>query len=357
MDKRTLRARLDEYAANAFPADVDLWPPIRQRVQAHPRRYAGGAPLSSPPRTALLALLLVAAFGTAAALATPALDDLFSGVPALGRFKEDKLYHPLNLSQTANGYTVTVNGAYADPNLIMLVYTVGKPAGGTTGSLLPAERQLTDERGTVFNSTIGGSAVGGGALGADASVVYFSAAGRRDIPPTLNLRLVLTLAQAAPTGEAQAIAPPFSFDFSLPVTPGKIVEIEQTTVVAGVPVTLRRVVVAPSETRAILCFTPGDGQQGWGLGPPTLTGPTVSRGTRRAGIVLNGQETVTEYALYEDRPIVPGEHCAIYHFPHGEMAATQAGPRTLTIEDMFTSSPPNAQVRLAGPWVFRFDVP
>ena len=48
MDKRTLREALDAYATHRLPANTDLWPAIRRRVQARPPRRGATWPAIRP---------------------------------------------------------------------------------------------------------------------------------------------------------------------------------------------------------------------------------------------------------------------------------------------------------------------
>jgi hypothetical protein len=44
----------------------------------------------------------------------------------------------------------------------------------------------------------------------------------------------------------------FTFNFSVPVHPGKVVDINQTVTTAGIPITLQKVEISPYQTKVIL---------------------------------------------------------------------------------------------------------
>ena len=81
------------------------------------------------------------------------------------------------------------------------------------------------------------------------------------LPPTLDdpqaaPAVIVTEATSERNG---VLVGPFTFDFDLPLSPGHTVEVQQIAETAGVALELKRVLVTPSETRALLCIeAPGD---------------------------------------------------------------------------------------------------
>ena len=132
---------------------------------------------------------------------------------------------------------------------------------------------------------------------------------------------------------------PFTFDFSVPFIPGRVAEVNQTVETAGVAVRLERVVVTPSETRAYLRFdSPGGAEMGW-TAIVTLKAPGDESGQSGFYSVKDGPP-VHQYGLL-----------APLYDRYGEW--------TLTVTELVGTElvPPYNDVRLAGPWVFRFRVP
>jgi hypothetical protein len=156
-----------------------------------------------------------------------------------------------------------------------------------------------------------------------------------------------------PTGSTVTIAPaltmreeivggPFVFDFSVPFTPGRSIAVHQTVEASGVAVRLEKVIIAPSETRAILCFAPPDGADHWTL-----------IATLNAG---NGEEVPLSFVS----PLEGGsyEYCQRASFP--QPLHDRSGLYKLTVTELMgadLTQIPTRDIRLAGPWVFHFRVP
>ena len=285
---------LEGIAEDEVPATLDLWPAIRARVQPR-RRSPRWAQLMPATRLgwAFMALVLCLAFGAVAYAVAPVVGRLFQQEAGLQHIEQADLVQELNLSQTVDGVTVTLERAYADANRIVVGYTIKGP----NGQRYDARRlTLTDAAGTVFSGTIGYGVTGQSDMlqvslppGEGAYVVAFDAAPVQGTPEELDLRLEMEVVKFAlppaalepsptpesppaeppmvvvleplPTPEEEAIVGPFTFDFSVPFIPGRVAEVNQTVEVAGVPVRLERVVVTPSETRAYLRFDPPGGPE------------------------------------------------------------------------------------------------
>ncbi|HIE38809.1 MAG TPA: DUF4179 domain-containing protein [Anaerolineae bacterium] len=379
MEETQVAQILHEIARQQVPDDVDLWPAIRAQVQ--PRR-----PLSLwarlRPTTRLgwisLALVLSLAWGAVAYAVAPVMDRLFQQETGLQHVEQAGLVRELDLSQTVEGVTVTLERAYADANRVVVGFTVSGPDGqrydpyrvtlvGTDGAALP----LATGMGMTGSSDV---------LGADlppgdgAHVLSFDAAAVEGEPAELDLRLVVELERVTlppdatgpfltsarppantpdsavvvdleplPTPDEGAIVGPFIFDFSLPFDPGHTVEVRQTAEAAGVAVRLERVLITPSETRAFLCFEPpvGEGTV-WTL----LAALDVGDGQDLFGGVV---VPIGEMGR---------EECHRVIYPYG--LADRSGLWTLTVTELVgtdLTKRPSEDIRLPGPWVFRFPVP
>lgn len=369
---------LQEIARQQVPDDIDLWPAIRARVQ-HRRRPSGWERLRPTTRLgwALLILILSLALGSAAYAIAPAVRQLFQQEAGLRHVEQASLSQELNLSQTKEGVTVTLEQAYADANRVVVGFTVAGPEGQRYD---PYRVTLTDARGTVFPlgtglGTSGRSDIFGIELppSEGAYVLGFDTTSVEDAPAELKLRLVVEVEKVAlppdatspfltsaqppaeppdptvveleplPAPDANSLIGPFIFDFSVPFHPGYTIEVQQTAESAGVAVRLERVVVAPSETRAFLCFEPPAGENiAWTL----IAALDVGDGQSLFGGVVNptgeaGQEEC---------------HCVIYPYAlsdhHGqwELTVTELVGTDLTKR-------PSEDIRLPGPWSFHFRMP
>jgi hypothetical protein len=316
----------------------------------------------------ILALLLT--FSAVVYAAAPAVGRLFQQEPGLQHVEEADLVQELDLSQTVNSVTVTLERAYADANRIAVGYSV-KDRDGQRYHTDPLT--LTDADGTVFPGTTGLGAAGKSAIfgielppGEEANVLCFDAAAVEGAPAELDLRLVVEVTELvlptdtegpSPTpagspakpGEPIAVElepmPPgdtvgtFTFDFSVPFIPGRVAEVDQTVEAAGVAVTLQRMVVTPSETRATLRFDPpGDVETRW-TSIVKLKAPGDVRSRSRF------------YSVADDSPVHTYGFLAPLYDRRGEW--------TLTVNELVGTElvPPYENVRLTGPWVFRFRVP
>ncbi len=165
------------------------------------------------------------------------------------------------LSQTVNGYTVTLYPVYADANRIVLTYTVENsqndvravppfPLSDIMGNLreVPQPR-LSDAQGRTFpmlypskelDESLGGS------------VLVFDSAALSVLPETLDLHLALDVAVPKEPNDYKAlgIRGPFMFNFLLPVDLARrIAEVHQIAATYGGTITIDKVVVARREAR------------------------------------------------------------------------------------------------------------
>ncbi len=360
---------LNEIAEDGVPASLDMWPAIKDRLQpGRPSsRLARWIPATSLGRASLMLVALLLLGGTVYAL-NPAIGQVFRAfLPGWQYVEESHLTREIGLSQTVDGVTVTLERAYADANEIIIGYTVT----GASEAAHASHISLTDEQGRVFSEIAGAGVSGASDLlgvqlrpGEGAYVSAFDASIVEGTPVTLSLHLTMHLVRLVqaeqpaatlpePTGSTVTIAPaltmreeivggPFVFDFSVPFIPGRIIAAHQTAEASGVTMRLEKVTIAPSETRAILCFAPPDGADNW-----TLLA-TVNAG--------DGQEVPVSFVS----PLEGGsyEHCQRASFP--QPLHDKSGSWKLTVTELIgtdLTQIPTRDIRLAGPWVFHFSVP
>jgi hypothetical protein len=340
MNEQQIGQSLHELAGQAVPDDLDLWPAIRARVAPrHRSRWVHLKP-TTRPGWALLVLALCLALGAGAWAVSPIVDRLFRVDPGLNHIGQAGLGQDLALSQTVDSVTVTLERGYADANRIAIGLTVHGPY--ILGYDL-AHVGLSDRHDRTFPLSMGMGVKGQSDVlelelpsGAGAHVLSFDASALRHAPSRLDLHLVVKVARSCVLPNKHVIGP-FMFDFSLPLNPGQVVDVQQRVTTANVDVELRQVVVTPSETRVLLCLgAPSEVGPGWGAVS------TLRTETGQAdGVWVRSAE----------------EGCALHGFL--PPLYDQPGEWTLTVTELVVHDRTQLgePTRIAGPWVFHFHVP
>jgi hypothetical protein len=383
---------LQELAEQEVPASLDLWPAIRAQVQSR-RRSSRWAQLRPNTRLgwALLALALFLAFGAVAYAVVPIVNRLFRQEAGLRHVEQANLVQELNLSQTVDGVTVTLERAYADANRIVVGFTIKDPNGQRYDA---HHLTLTDAAGTVFSGTLGYGVTGQSDIlkvslppGEGADVICFDAAPVEGAPAELDLRLVMEVVEALPpaalepsptpasppaeppmvvvleplpTPEEEAIVGPFTFDFSVPFIPGRVADVNQTVEAAGVAVRLERVVVTPSETRAYLRFDSPSGEAEWWMPIAMLQAPGED-GKSYAGYMGSYGPASYQYGFLAPLYDRQGEWTlTVTELGYTDIERLEAqilrqADSVVVLVDAAEAA--EFQTRLDGPWVFRFRVP
>jgi len=389
MKKQQVTKILQEIAEQEVPDNVDLWPAIRARVQPQ-RRSSRWAQLMPATRLgwAFMALVLCLAFGAVAYAVVPVVSRLFQQEAGLRHVEQANLVQELNLSQTIDGVTVTLERAYADANRIVVGFTIKDPNGQRYDA---GHLTLSDMTGTVFSPTIGFGVTGQSDIlqvslppGEGADVICFDADPVEGAPAELDLRLVMEVREFvlpldAPEPPPTPISPPdeppasmvvealsvpegaivgpFTFDFSVPFIPGRVAEVNQTVEAPGVAVCLERVVVTPSETRAYLRFDSPSGEVEWWMPIAMLQAPG-EEGKSYAGYVGSYGPASYQYGFLAPLYDRQGE----WTLTVTELVGMDIGGLESRINRQADSAAVSVdvaefQTRLAGPWVFRFRVP
>jgi hypothetical protein len=340
MNERQIGQSLHELARQAVPDDLDLWPGIRARVTPHHRsRWVHLRP-TTRPGWGLLVLALCLALGAGAWAVSPIVDRLFRVDPGLNHVGQAGLGRDLALSQVVDGVTVTLERGYADANRIAIGLTV---RGSYVLGYDLAHVTLSDTLDRTFPPNMGMGVKGQSDVlelelpsGAGAHVLSFDAGALWDAPSALDLHLVVEVARS-PMPLSRHIIGPFIFDFSLPLNPGKLVDLQQRVTAASVDIELRQVVVTPSETQILLCLgTPSETGTSWGAIS------TLRTETGQAdGVWIRSAE----------------EGCALHGFL--PPLYDRPGEWTLTVTElvMHDRAQMGEPTRIAGPWVFQFRVP
>lgn len=339
MDEKQFSQTLNEIANERIRDDMDLWQNIQREIR--PRRHTF-FPITRLGAVASLAIVLMMSVG-AYALGQLMLSNSDTGLDAITQ--EGKMVS-LQLSQTKDPVTVTLDYAYADSNRVAVAYKfqyMPEPEKHyTLGDIV-----LTDENNQVLDLMFGGGGgSGGGGGGGTVDPALIELNGILNFDPTrltitgntIALRLTLEVRTemlpnfdlggsgggsleitstsgegggavvGTTSAESSEMAFPigelfgtFEFEFTIPFTEGMRYQTPQTVVASEVEMTLNTVVVTPSLTRLELCFTT----------------PEVGYWTPFAVIDVDGKRVVEETALM---PFIPPTsdsptRCTLYNLP------------------------------------------
>ncbi len=359
---------------------------LRGGSTRRPFRWARGMP-ATRLGWAFMALVLCLAFGAVAYAVVPVVSRLFQQEAGLRHVEQANLVQELNLSQTVDGVTVTLERAYADANRIVVGFTIKDPNGQRYDA---SHLTLTDAAGAVFSGMHGYGVTGQSDIlkvslppGEGAYVLAFDAAPVEGAPAELDLRLVMEVREFmlpldAPEPPPTPISPPdeppasmvvealpvpegaivgiFTFDFSVPFIPGRVAEVNQTVEDAGAAVCLERVVVTPSETRAYLRFDSPGGEAEWI--PIAMLQAPGEEDKSYTGYVGSYGPASYQYGflapLYERR----GEWTlTVTELVGHDIERLESQILRQADSAVVSVDAAEFQIRLAGPWVFCFRVP
>ena len=264
----------------------------------------------------------------------------------------------MDLSQTINGVTVRLERAYADNNVVLLGYTISGPADYFThgdklttvdGQILPGQGAMGFKPGAteVFDNW---------APSEHAAVLdTFDDSSLTGVFSELNLNLTVPVQDWTNPGPDAPVVGVFTFNFSVPVHPGKIVDVNQTVQAAGIPITLQRVEISPYQTKVVFQPLPQEVQDSGAI-PTQITLKMQSGKSIENSSGGKQGELLVSYFMGD----FTGQH----------------GDCTLTISELVspgfditqaTQPPGNPGVyyctdcppspRVSGPWVFHFKVP
>jgi hypothetical protein len=205
-----------------------------------------------------------------------AVDQLFqSADPGINAVSEEITY--FDLTQPIPGdagekynLQVRLDYAYADANRITISYGVTGEAKASEALTIYHTPTLTDDRGNQYVwLPIGGGGGGGGGRNNPDEIIQsssglttsFDASLLTDAPEALNLSLKIEVAYSSTSTAQQGdmvYAGETTFDFTLPLNPGRVMDTPQTVTAGGIDMTLQKVVVSPSLTRIELCYLEPD---------------------------------------------------------------------------------------------------
>ncbi len=311
---------------------------LHQRLRPAPIRWLPRRVGAIAAAVALAVALMAAGVYTAA----PLISHLFDPDPGLHQVVQNPLlYQDVNASQTRDGFTLTVQKAYADANRVILSYTLTRaddphyaisyqPILTTQdGVALRAHEFFITQTGTPAYTSF------------DAETILGS-------PKALHLRLTVggnvQSEPSDPSKRGPLLTQPISVDFSVPFHPGRVANLHEAVRVRGKTLILERVVVTPSETRVYL--------RGAGYPLGLYGNPTLAVGDWSSSQLSSVQQPYPDPSIM----IWPTDD----HWPTSAMLAVnfttslmdQHGEWTLTVPQLGDPGPSTQ-----GPWIFHFQVP
>jgi len=167
----------------------------------------------------------------------------------------------LNQTKRTGALTGTLEAAYADANRVLLGISIDHsklPSAGTGGEWTLVPESLTTSDGINLPSLGMYYQVDSKDMG---SLMSYDASQIQGNPASLHIHAVFSYycsdlndGKCSPQARIHNGANPFRlvYDFTIPFHPGRVVTVQQTVASNGKPLTLERIVIAPSETRIYL---------------------------------------------------------------------------------------------------------
>ncbi len=285
--------------------------------------------------------LIVLLLGGAVYGASSLLSELFQ--KHAPQIEEAGLAQELNLSQTINGITVSLERAYADSNVVLLGFTVSGP----DTRYQPEIGGLSTADGQNIPGMIGvgtGSKEILGNLNSSAVIYTFDTSSMKNESPEISLILEVNVVDLPMTGESKTLTGPFRFEFDVPFHAGKSISVGRTVEVAGVPVTLEQVVVSPWGVKAVL-----KSPKNYKYMP--IISLTLPNGDSVNGALISEhmEASTAQYFLGDFTEQIGTWTLNVNELVVG--AWTTKGMKVGEVVSVDTS-----QQRLSGPWVFQFVV-
>lgn len=196
---------------------------------------------------AALVAILVMLVGAAYAAGIPILTTLFRLEPGTQHILQTNQYTDYHQSKSVNGFTITIEKAYADANRVIIGYTINGPAHRDQDDEFAfGLSTLTTAQGVKlpFMEGVGSVAV----QGFSGNTSSFDASPIQGNPKELQLHLAIPFGTHLLSAAFQ-ITGALTFNFMVPFHPGKTITVHQSVVADGKTVTLERVVITASETR------------------------------------------------------------------------------------------------------------
>lgn len=289
--------------------------------------------------------------------------------PDLTQLYQSNVGQVLDIGQTVEDVTVRINWMYADQNRV----TIALSMINDKKRYHPTELILTDKASGADLSLVTGFGTDDVNFLSDSqipaghvqNVFSFNTAPILTSPNQLNLHLKLTLEEipnsySADLGNTSVYqhedgttttvvqelslqnrtVGPFIFDFDVPLDERTTIYSEQIVTVANIPITLKDVVITPSQTRITLCFNePQESEHNWS----TLTSIDIQSQSQTISLEPQSQRTVNE------RGCTVSQYASLLSY---------TGTVTVNVTELigFNQRPSGKQIRIEGPWLFTFDL-
>lgn len=359
------RARFEEELSQRLRREFVQRRQARQVLTAvQPRRYGR---LSARTAAVLMAVLTLG-IGVVIAMNT-LLQQYIQHDAGLRAIYEQGLGHEIGISQTIDGYTVTLEWAYADGNRLTVAYIIdGHPGTPYTDLSSDVYRLRVRDTGQEIPFLQGmsalidenGEGVGWGESGdviptSDRSLIIrthdlsiVDVSGRSNLELHLEVGVYgipLTQRTHMPLEQYDAVKEGpeglFTFDFSIAlVDEQRVLDTPLTATDQDITVSLRRVSVSPSQTRLVVCFVAPDPVRQWTAIPSLTTTQGEVPGGGGVQPFMDGDLTCNDYTYF----------AGMFDYK---------GKWQLEITQLigFGSGGGNDQQRISGSWVFEFVVP
>ena len=278
-----VQQQLATIAEREIPNSVDLWPAVRQQVHSRRRvEQTGRRPLPRLAWTAV-ALVMLFLFGLAAYAGARSIFDRLSTIAepndgGMHAVYEEGLYQEVNSTHSYEGVSVSIDWVYADPNRIIIGWhdeTEDQQLSAMLETLQTAGGQI------LVNSYAIGDTI------EPEERKYFhtflapveaQSAESIDVEATFAVRRSPITGRPPGNGWVQDELGNWTYEnetlgsiavpLSIPVTEGRVIAVGQTVEAAAIPMTLERLILSPSATRADVCFEVADADAYyWGMDP------------------------------------------------------------------------------------------
>ena len=280
MNKR-IQYRLATLAERDIPDSVDVWPEVQEQIRStQTMEQTSRRPLPRLAWTAAVLVMLLL-FGLATYAGARSIFDRLSTIVepndgGMHAVYEEGLYQEVNSTHAYEGVSVGIDWVYADPNRIIIGWhdetedqqlsamleTLHTAGGRVLVNSYAIGDTIEPEERRYFHTFL--------------APVEAQSAERIDVEATFAVRRSPITGRPPGNGWVQDELGNWTFEYealgtvtlplSIPVTEGQVIAVGQTVEAAGIPMTLERLILSPSATRADVCFEVADADAYyWGM--------------------------------------------------------------------------------------------
>lgn len=364
MNDHSLKQMLTRRAETDIPVSVDVSRAVFSQLKAETssRVFAAKPAPRFNLRWAALVMLVLLVSGTTVYALVQRLIQPDAGINAMQIQQQMVTINQTNsitLPETSvvKALSITLTEAYADSNRISVGYRVNGSAESGTEIELYSNPTLADSTGRGY-LWLAGSSQQDEVVTTDAEgehfthegIMSFDAATLGTSPTTLDLRLTIdvaftTAAMRVDNPMGMMMAGLTEFAFSLPVTAGREVTLDQSSASGSQTITAERVVITPSMTRLEVCVSD----------PSSFAVDAWLSWETTATLMVDGQAVFTRIPASvggsNGQPTTPDAPCRAIVIT--EALANHTGRWELTLDGFRNSE--SGQV-VSGTWTFVFDV-